>query len=97
MMDVSDGLSLDATRLADASGVCIDLCSERLGPEPRMALSGGEDHGILACFPDGTPLPRGFSVIGRVRRRAGDALTVDGAAVDPSGWDPYVQWDGRTG
>lgn len=97
MMDVSDGLSLDATRLADASDVTIDLDAERLGADPSTALSGGEDHGLLACFPAQVSLPAGFSPIGRVRSREGNALLIDGAAMEPSGWDPYVQWDGRTG
>lgn len=77
MMDVSDSLSLDAARLASASGVILDLSSmlleqgfgeqggERV-PVPAM-LAGGEDHGLLATFPRGAEMPAGFVRIGAVR------------------------------
>lgn len=61
MMDISDGLVLDASRLAKASGVSIEL--EHLGDD---ALFGGEDHGLLATFPYDASLPDGFRAIGRV-------------------------------
>lgn len=76
MMDVSDGLSLDAARLAEASGVTLALDSALLGaafgkqagqPVPLEAmLLGGEDHGLLAAFPPGAVLPPEFSEIGTV-------------------------------
>ncbi len=53
MLDVSDGLLLDASRLAAASGVGIDLDE----PEHPLALAGGEDHALLATFPAGAALP----------------------------------------
>ncbi|MFT4052209.1 MAG: thiamine-phosphate kinase [Microbacterium sp.] len=90
MMDVSDGLLLDASRLADASRVTIDLA-------PGLdddALRGGEDHALLACFPAGAALPPGFSEIGRVRPRVAHAVTIAGAPVDGRrGWDPHREWD----
>lgn len=95
MMDVSDGLALDARRLADASGVAIDLERDALGSDPVAALEGGEDHALLATFA-GTHLPPGFRPIGRVREGAG--VTIDGVAYDRrGGWDPYADWDARTG
>ena len=51
MLDVSDGLALDARRIAEASGVVVDLDSAAVGS--RMALTGGEDHALLAAFPRG--------------------------------------------
>jgi len=82
MLDLSDGLVLDARRIAHASGVCLDLDSARVrdlalahGLDPAapasLALVGGEDHSLLATFPsDVAPpalsLPGGFHVIGRV-------------------------------
>lgn len=68
MMDVSDGLVLDASRLAAASGVTIQLESDALGADPASALSGGEDHALLATFPPHASLPDGFRLIGQIGR-----------------------------
>lgn len=98
MMDVSDGLVLDATRMATASGVCIALDSTRLGDDPRSALSGGEDHALLAAFPPTVALPPGFRPIGDVRVAGDHPVLVDGAPFDGrSGWDPYRDWDSGSG
>lgn len=98
MMDVSDGLVLDATRMADASAVTIDLRSAALGHDPRSALTGGEDHALLAVFPERMPLPGGFRAIGVVRARGAAAVLVDGAPFDGrGGWDPYRDWDSGSG
>ena len=103
MLDVSDGLSLDAARIARSSGVSIDLDPSLLRtafesqsgetvPLDAM-LFGGEDHGLLAAFPEGTPLPDGFRIIGTVRARDGSAgsgdVTLDGQPLVPRGWDPF--------
>lgn len=96
MMDVSDGLALDASRLADASGVTIVFDGGALGPDPQSALLGGEDHGLLATFP-GAVLPPGFRVIGTVRERGPDAVLCDDAPVAHSGWDPYRDWSPSAG
>lgn len=104
MMDVSDGLALDAARLGEASGVTVDLDPRRLEaafgerdgeriPLDAM-LSGGEDHGLLTVFPALVRLPAGFSAIGRVRPRSAPLL-VGGRPHEPRGWDPYlVRWPG---
>lgn len=98
MMDVSDGLVLDASRLAAASGVTIALESSRLGPDASDALAGGEDHALLATFPAGRPVPEGFRRIGAVRARGADAVLVDGRPHEGrAGWDPYRDWDSHTG
>jgi thiamine-monophosphate kinase len=96
MMDVSDGLALDATRLADASGVTIEIDSAALGDDPARALGGGEDHGFLVTFgPNAGPLGR---PIGRVAGRGAEAITVDGRPwTGRVGWDPYRDWDAGRG
>ncbi len=79
MIDLSDGLLRDAGRIAAASDVVVDLdaaavaalaeplepAARLLGTDPRdWALAGGEDHGLLAVFPQGVPLPGPFRAIG---------------------------------
>jgi len=96
MLDVSDGLLRDASRVAWASGVLIDVdtaalahLTEALEPaataldadQLTWVLTGGEDHGLLAAFPAGAELPEGFVVVGRVLEAAGEpGVLVDGRA-----------------
>lgn len=98
MMDVSDGLALDASRIARASGVALDLNSAAFAAEPNLerALRGGEDHALLATFPVSSTLPEPFRAIGVVR--AGAGVLRDGAPlIGKLGWDPYTAWDGQLG
>lgn len=102
MMDVSDGLLLDATRLAEASGVHLDIETASDPSIDDAALRGGEDHALLACFPAGTDLPAGFRAIGRVSdlngADAAGVVTVDGLPVTGrGGWDPHRDWDAARG
>ncbi|SFC42065.1 thiamine-monophosphate kinase [Nocardioides terrae] len=102
MVDVSDGLLAEAGHLASASGVAIDVTSGSLEvPEPfravaaalnadplSFALSGGDDHALLATFPSASALPEGWREIGSVSD--GDGVTVDGKPYDgPTGWTHF--------
>ncbi|WP_460774183.1 thiamine-phosphate kinase [Microbacterium sp. GXF7504] len=97
MMDVSDGLVLDAARLAAASGVTV-LLDSGVFADPALALGGGEDHALLATFPADTALPDGFRRIGAVRDAGAHPVLVDGAPpAGRGGWDPYADWDSARG
>ncbi|MBO1756179.1 thiamine-phosphate kinase [Allobranchiibius sp. CTAmp26] len=99
MLDISDGLLRDADRIADASGVRLDLRSDALqvhvdalAPTVGDAawdcvLRGGEEHTLLATFPSDVVLPDGWRAIGTVATGSGVAL--DGAAQEPGGWDHF--------
>ncbi|MCU1549907.1 MAG: thiL [Glaciihabitans sp.] len=94
MIDISDGLALDARRIAAASGVALELQLAAIGG--RQALDGGEDHSLLATFLPSATLPGGFREIGRVVE--GSGVLVDGRAYTArGGWDPYEDWNGGRG
>jgi thiamine-monophosphate kinase len=100
MLDLSDGLAIDAGRLARASGVVIALDQAAIPEE--QPLRGGEDHGLLATFGRESRLPAGFRVIGHVGAPDGattsePGVTMDGRPVGTGGWDPYTDWDGAAG
>lgn len=83
MMDVSDGLLLDATRLARASGVtlAIDFAAVPIAtPEARRgeALRWGDDYQLLFTLPEGQLRPVAATRIGEVLPFAKTPLLVDG-------------------
>lgn len=86
MMDVSDGVLLDAARMARASGVTFRVDSRAVpiaAPENRRAeaLRWGDDYQLLFTAPDNAPLPVHAVRIGEAVA-AGDApLLLDGAAL----------------
>ncbi|WP_104084315.1 thiamine-phosphate kinase [Cryobacterium sp. Y11] len=101
MLDVSDGLAIDAGRIARASGVAIDFDSARLGDRIEVALGGGEDHGLLATFASDAVLPASFRRLGTVTEASASlpagSITLDGVLHAHGGWDPYRGWDGAAG
>lgn len=83
MLDISDGLGVDAAHIAKRSGVRIvlDLDAVPLAPgATHDDLSFGEDYELLATTPD----PLDFTVIGRVE---------EGSGVEPTlgGWEHFAQ------
>ncbi|KPL67018.1 thiamine-monophosphate kinase [Erythrobacter sp. SG61-1L] len=83
MMDVSDGLLLDACRMARASAVSMSLAgaSVPLGcPSGRLldALRWGDDYELLFTAPETTPLPVPAHRIGTVLLPEHAPLLLDG-------------------
>jgi thiamine-monophosphate kinase len=88
MMDISDGLVLDASRMAKASGVRVELASDA-GLEDD-ALYGGEDHGLLATFAASVTPPEGFRPVGVIREgEPGVFLGDQELDARAGGWDPF--------
>jgi len=88
MMDVSDGLLLDARRMAEASGVTITIESGDVpiaAPEHRRdeALRWGEDYQLLFTARKDAAIPVPAHRIGQVLTLGYSPLLLDGAA--PSG------------
>jgi thiamine-monophosphate kinase len=54
----------------------------------NWALTGGEDHSLIAAFPPATALPPRWRVIGAVQ--GGHGVTVDGNPYEgPAGWEHF--------
>ena len=89
MCDVSDGLLADLGHIAAASGVAIVIDGVPLpaGVDLEQALTGGEDHALVACLPAGTELPVGTRVIGRVE--PGSGVTAVGFDSGTLGWEHF--------
>ena len=100
MLDISDGLAKDAARISKASEVKLTINKQALdGYCARLddvaarlevnaldwVLFGGEDHSLLATFPEGSTIPRTFKPIGTVE--LGEGVYLDDAALPERGWD----------
>lgn len=92
MMDISDGLLIDAQRMAAVNGLAVVIdhvpLSEALsalggeGVEARVAAaSAGDDYELLYSLPAGAEPPVPSIAVGRFTAGAGLSLELDGAAV----------------
>jgi len=95
MIDVSDGLELDLTRLCEASGVGVRLETAAVPVHPAAAegeaLGGGEDYELLATLPSGSAAAEAAA---ELRELFGVPLTTIGTIV-VSGLEA-VDADGRS-
>lgn len=98
LMDISDGMLLDAERMARASDVVIDIQSAALPHDDAVVttasaynldpltwiLGGGDDHALLASFAADATVPEGFVRVGTVQAATGSGprVTVDGVLPD---------------
>lgn len=102
MQDVSDGLVKDAARMAEASGLALQLEPERIplrtGASPESALTEGEDYELLFALParlrsrleSAWPFPdTELTCIGRFV--SGDPGSVSGLKLNPkqTGYDHF--------
>ncbi|GAC57236.1 thiamine-monophosphate kinase [Gordonia hirsuta DSM 44140 = NBRC 16056] len=108
MTDISDALVEEIITMSAGSGLHLDVESAmvprpagldelaaELGVDPvRWALTGGEDHQLLAAFAPGG-VPGGWTVVGTVAAPAAGrpaAATVDGATADGlHGWQSFSE------
>ncbi len=89
MMDVSDGLLLDASRMAEASRATFAIDSTAVpidAPEGRRddALRWGDDYALLFTLPAGREPAVAAARIGTVRSRGEAALLLDESAPEPA-------------
>lgn len=104
MMDISDGLVTDLARMARASSLGMSIMSQKVpvhaaaaavaaaivGNPDEWALTGGEDHQLVATFPPRTRLPEGWFEIGFATRDRQGVL-VNGEVPARWGWDHFAR------
>ena len=102
MLDISDGLAKDASRIARASAVSIEIdplmlqgfeavleeAARAIGAsESDWVLFGGEDHALLATFPPKAEIPREFKPIGVVVKQSTTLVSLGANPLPEKGWD----------
>ncbi len=92
MMDISDGLLIDAQRMAAASDCAIEISAVPLSEayeayrgasvEARVAAAtAGDDYVLLVALPASREAPHGLHHVGQFKRGEGLTLRLDGKAV----------------
>jgi thiamine-monophosphate kinase len=95
-MDLSDGLSLDLSRICIASGVSAEITAPPVFPGASLeqALHGGEDYELLFTLPPGRRAPSHFeglplTCIGAITKGRAGAVLLDGTPLPPLGYDHF--------
>jgi thiamine-monophosphate kinase len=88
LLDVSDGLAVDAGHIASRSGCRVVVELERVplasGAE-LQDLGFGEDYELLAAVAE----PGRFATIGRCEEGEGVAVTLNGEPYELGGWQHF--------
>lgn len=101
MMDVSDGLLIDAARMAEASGLAVTIDHVPLSTALELVNGGGtaaqiaaaragDDYELLFAMPPSAQLPVRAIPVGSFSSGSGLTLMIDGALVprpDRLGWE----------
>ena len=88
MLDLSDGLAVDAARIGSRSHCCLVLELERVPLAQGAALDDlgfGEDYELLAAVED---VGR-FRVVGRCEQGEGVLLSLNGEPYELGGWEHF--------
>jgi thiamine-monophosphate kinase len=94
LMDLSDGIASDATRIAERSGVRLTVEVEALPlpdglPDDAPYWTLGEDYELLAALAPDDPLVGEFPVVGRVDEGEGVEFRRAGEWLQLTGWDHF--------
>lgn len=99
-IDISDGLSLDLSRVAKSSGLCADLDSAAIGSTLfpgaflEQALNGGEDYELAFTVSPKTRVPKQqnglpMTRIGVMRAGKSGTILLDGRPLAALGYDHF--------
>jgi thiamine-monophosphate kinase len=94
LIDLSDGIGSDATRIAERSGCKLVIEVEKLPLAPHdfddlPLWTLGEDYELLAALGADDAAASGFTVIGRCEEGSGVELLLDGKPLALDGWDHF--------
>jgi thiamine-monophosphate kinase len=88
MLDVSDGIAVDAAHIAERSGCKLVIELERVPVAANATLDDlgfGEDFELLAAVAE----PTRFTEVGRCEEGEGVELTLDGEPYELGGWEHF--------
>jgi thiamine-monophosphate kinase len=96
VVDLSDGIGVDAGHIAAQSGCCLEIALEQLPLAPGVDRTGeklywamGEDYELLATVPFAAASELGYPIIGRCREGSGAVITRAGAPIDLPGYEHF--------